>query len=263
MVAEIMMDSGSLSSINECGKNFLEKKTVKKICAAICDDEKKICEIYQEKIKNLSEKLEVSFEIEIFWEETEFLQELFLEKFDLVFLDIDMPHISGMEIAKRMMELEEKPLLVFITNRNELVYQTFEYQPLGFLRKSFFDEEIEAVLRRAVQKIAEAESRYVFKNGNQLTQVKISDIFYFEADKNYVYLYTRQEKYHFRGTLSAVEEALCGHHFIRIHKGFFVNQEAVFQLGADCVKLENGVVLPIGRTNREEVRKRLMRYFLR
>lgn len=230
---------------------------------AICDDETKICELYRDCVKKILDNHGFSATIQIFDSEHHFLEECMTECFHLVLLDIDMPNINGMDIAKLINELAIRPILVFATNQDALVYDTFQFQPLAFIRKSHFDEEIETVIIRSFEKLQELKSTYSFRYDSKMIQVKLTDILYFEANQNYLQIYTHDQNYRFRDTLRNIESELFGKGFLRIHKGFLVNQEAVYQMSGDEIVLTNGAVLPIGRTNREQIRLRLMRYMMR
>ena len=230
---------------------------------AICDDETKICELYQERVRKVLDKHGFYASIQIFDSEYHFLEECMSGCFHLVLLDIDMPNINGMDIAKLMNGLTIRPILVFVTNQDALVYDTFQYQPLAFIRKSHFEEEIEMVIVRSFEKLHEAKSTYSFRFDSKIVQLNLTDILYFEADQNYLQIYTGDQSYRYRDTLHNVESELIGKGFLRIHKGFLVNQEAVYQMSGDEVVLNNGTVLPIGRTNREQIKQRLMRYMMR
>lgn len=230
---------------------------------AICDDETKICELYKDRVKKIIDKHGLSTSIQTFDSENHFLEECMSGCFHLVLLDIDMPNISGMDIAKLMNGLTIRPILVFVTNQDALVYDTFQFQPLAFIRKSHFDEEIETVIIRSFEKLLEAKSTYSFRYNSKIVQLKLTDIMYFEADQNYLQIYTGDQVFRFRDTLHNVESELIGKGFLRIHKGFLVNQEAVYQMSGDEVVLNNGAVLPVGRTNREQIKQRLMRYMMR
>lgn len=230
---------------------------------AICDDETKICELYQDRVKKIIDQHGFCASIQIFDSEHHFLEECMTERFHLVLLDIDMPDISGMDIAKLMNGLTVRPILVFVTNQDALVYDTFQFLPLAFIRKSHFDEEIESVIIRSFEKLHEAKSTYSFRYDAKMIQLKLADIMYFEANQNYLQIYTDNQVFRYRDTLQNVESELSRKGFLRIHKGFLVNQEAVYQLSGEDVVLNNGAVLPIGRTNREHIRQRLMRYMMR
>lgn len=230
---------------------------------AICDDEAKICELYKDHVNKILKNHELSASIHTFDSELIFLTECMTGRYRLVLLDIDMPIMSGMQIAERMKELAVRPLLVFVTNQDALVYDTFQFQPFAFIRKSHFEEEIESVILRSFETIMEVKSTYSFRHEATLIQVKLTDILYFEASQNYLLLHTVDEVFRLRGTLHTVESELSMKGFIRIHKGFLVNQEAVYQMSGEEVILSSGMRLPIGRINRDEIKQRLMRYMMR
>lgn len=83
---------------------------------------------------------------------------------------------------------------------------------------------------------------------------------YFESDGNYIELHSEGDTYKFRGTIASVEAELTGKSFIRIHKGFIANLRRIFALHGDELELDNGERLPVGRSNKENVRRALMRY---
>jgi DNA-binding LytR/AlgR family response regulator len=171
-----------------------------------------------------------------------------------------MPKHNGMEIAELILNKEFKTLLIFVTNQETLVYQSFQYHPFGFIRKNFFNEEIEQLICNAVNKLSKEQATITFKNRNELIRIKISEILYFESDSNYVKMFTTETNYHYRETLSTLEKKLASKGFIRIHKGYLVNQHFVYAIRYEEIELTNGDLLPIGRTNRDSVRKQIMKY---
>ncbi len=179
---------------------------------------------------------------------------------DILFLDIDMPDISGMDIAGKLMEIESKPLLIFVTSHDELVYESLQYHPFGFIRKSFFDEEIEKVLKDCEAELKDRKKHFHFRMESRDIVLSLTDILYFEADGNYLKLYTEVEMFRFRSTVTAVENSLVNHGFIRIHKGFLVNQSAVKMIGRDGLAMVNGEFLPLGKNYVDEAKQKLLRY---
>ena len=184
---------------------------------------------------------------------------------ELLLLDIDMPGLSGLEIAGRLTgeRSGRELLLVFVTNHDELVYDSLRYHPFGFIRKSHFREEIGGLLRDCEKKLRERERYFSFRSGAESIKVKISEILYFESEGNYLKLVTAEREYRLRDTVGAVENTLAEEGFIRIHRGFLVNQEAVRVLGAAEAELVTGRRLPIGRSYAEAAKKRLMGYMRR
>lgn len=181
---------------------------------------------------------------------------------DILLLDIDMPNISGLELAKELSALHKKPLLVFVTSHDDLVYDSLQYHPFGFVRKSFLSAELPQVLRDCVMELEKKDTSFCFKTNSETVRVPISEIRYFESDGNYIKLIALSQEYRFRGIISAIENTLSDNGFVRIHKGFLVNQTAVNLLRADEVLIDNGAALPIGRTYAGAARQRLMRYMM-
>ena len=179
---------------------------------------------------------------------------------DLLFLDIDMPGISGMDIAYSLNHLEHKPLLVFVTNHDELVYESFQYHPFGFIRKKYFDSEIRTVLEDCKKELRFRTKHFCFRMNGQETALLLSDILYFEADGNYLKLCGLSGQYHFRSTILSVEEQLKEDGFLRVHKGFLVNRAAVRVVGRDELELVNGERLPLGEKYAEAAKREILRY---
>lgn len=249
-----------LTMMTEGAYREYRSKTLIKI--AICDDEPKICSLYQTKVQFILKEHGTEASIDTYAQPLEFLEALKVQEYDLMLLDIDMPEMSGLQIAEKIQELPKKPLLIFVTNQDALVYQTFLYHPFSFIRKSFLDEELEIVLFQALKELAGRKIRYTFRCEKETVSLLLHEILYLEAEGNYIQLHTRDGIYRFRETLASVERELEQQGFVRIHKGFLVNQEAVYRIGSDEVILLNKERLPIGRSSKEQAKERLMRYLL-
>lgn len=227
---------------------------------AFCDDEAKILEDFSVKIKKEFEKLNCEIDLYTTAHSVELLEHLKGCPVDILFLDIDMPAISGMDIAEALLNSEIKTLLVFVTGQDALVYKSFKYHPFGFIRKTYFDKEITGVVKGLVEEIQKNSDTFLFKTNDSVNRIKLKDILYFESESNYLNLHTANTVYKFRSTLSAIEKELSAKGFIRTHKGFLVNQEHIFSVKSENIVLSNNLVLPIGRTNRDVIKARIMRY---
>lgn len=230
------------------------------IKVAFCDDEVKILENFSLKIKREFEKLNCEIDLYTTAHSIELLEYLKSCPVDILFLDIDMPTINGMEIAESLLNSEIKTLLVFVTGQDVLVYKSFEYHPFGFIRKTYFDEEITGVVKDLVEEIQKSSDTFLFKTNDSFNRIKLKDILFFESESNYLNLHTTDTVYKFRSTLLAIEKELSAKGFIRTHKGFLVNQEHIFSVKSESIILTDREVLPIGRTNRDEIKARIMRY---
>lgn len=225
----------------------------------ICDDEPKILSDISAKVKAMLPEAAVCE----FTRETTLLKEITENNCDILLLDIDMPEISGLDIAARLTSLEKKPLLVFVTSHDELVYDSLQFHPFGFIRKSYMDKEMPRILAECVTELGSREKHFCFHISNGDVKLPLDEILYFESDGNYLKLFSRDSEYRFRSTLSAVENTLSDNGFIRIHKGFLVNQSAIKILASDEAELVNGTRIPIGRSYADTAKKQFMRYMLK
>ena len=92
------------------------------------------------------------------------------------------------------------------------------------------------------------KSAFTFKSGTENVRIPLEEILYYESDGNYLKLFTKEQEYRLRDTVTAVENALSTSGFVRIHSGFLVNQSAVKKLSAEEAELINGVRIPIGKS---------------
>ena len=120
---------------------------------AVVDDEQIILNSIHKKIEKILYDLNAEFEIQDFTSGKTALKEITEKGFDVIFLDIDMPDVSGMTIAKKIRMQEENIEIVFITNKDELVYDAIKVVPFRFIRKSRFDEEIQEALHEFIAKL--------------------------------------------------------------------------------------------------------------
>ncbi len=120
---------------------------------AICDDETTLVnEIYKIVLHEIS-KFTTEVEIKCFTNGNNLLEQHQENPFEIVFLDIDMPKISGFEIAKKLRENFSKAYIIFITSHEELVYESMDFQPFHFLRKHCntpLEESISSVIKKLI-----------------------------------------------------------------------------------------------------------------
>lgn len=227
---------------------------------AVCDDEIKTLENLSAVIKDkfLSLNIEGNYFVSNYPEEL--IEILEKEKIDVLFLDIDMPKISGMDIGQYLLNKSIDILLIFVTSHDALVYESFKYHPFGFIRKSHLEDEISQVISSIAKKLEDKKESILIKVNNEIVKINLNEILYFEAESNYVNLYTKKEKYRFRETIGNLEKQLINKGFLRVHKGYLISQKEVFLIKAKEVKLYDETLIPIGRSYSEGVKKELMKY---
>lgn len=230
------------------------------IQVAVCDDEKRVLNEISSKAQNSFADINCPTKMFKTDNPFELIEHINNSVIDVVFLDIDMPSLSGMDIAQSLMDNEIKTLLIFVTSHDALVYQSFKYHPFGFIRKSHFDEEIGTVVKSLVVELQKKSEYFTFKTNEGFFKVLFSDILYFESESNYINLHCIDKQYRFRSTITSLEQDLSSKDFIRTHKGFLVNQQHIFAIKGDDIELSDKKLLPIGRTNRDRIKKTILRY---
>lgn len=171
-------------------------------------------------------------------------------KYDLLFLDIDMPGLNGIELCRRLRADGSQALVTFISGKEELVFQTFEVQPFRFVRKSHFMEELPQLaddicreLRGRVETsviVAEQHSQRIFTFG-------VQSLIYIEAFAKTCRFVTVSGETVLNAKLMALEEQLAPHGFVRCHRSYLVNCRYIFSIQKDSVTLDDHTVLPVSR----------------
>jgi len=153
--------------------------------------------------------------------------------YDVVFLDIDMPGFTGMQLAEAFASLDRQPAIVFVTAHSEYAVKAFDVAATDYLVKP-----VELTrLRQAVERLAPAESggparvdRIPVEKGGRKLLLAVDDIFYIMAKDDYSYLHTDSERYLSTISLSQMESRLVPRGFYRVHRRFLVNLAQVSEV---------------------------------
>lgn len=229
----------------------------------ICDDEIMILKQISGYVDNLLSGLCVEYQIRTFEKSLELLDDLRNQNVDILLLDIDLPQINGMEIASELKQLRHQPLLIFVTSHESLVYESFQYQPFDFIRKSCYEKDLKLSLERAIKQLINQKKDYCLEYADRMIRLQLSEILYFESSANYLRIVTENNIYQQRKSLHQVEVELKDFGFVRIHRGYLINQKAVHVLKNDRVILTNKEEIPIGRHYSVTARQELINYLRR
>ncbi|CCQ95556.1 Two component transcriptional regulator, LytTR family [[Clostridium] ultunense Esp] len=174
--------------------------------------------------------------------------------FDIIFLDIDMPKMDGLEVAEIIRKKDEETILIFLTSMEDVVYKAFKYDTFRFIRKSHMDKELEEALQSSLEKLK--DEKHIFKTTNGDLSLYISDILYFEFMDRAVYIKTFDGIYKTNIRRFKDIEDIFGHKgFVSIHRSCMVNENYVKSLGNLDIILDNDEKLPVSRYRMEEVKR--------
>ena len=209
------------------------------------------------------------------------------DKPDLVFLDVQMPRLNGLQVCEALVGASgSPPLVIFVTAYDEYALKAFEIHALDYLLKPFDRNRFQSALRHARQQLGGAGARssdarlaalledlrpgsrkpdrLVFKQNGRVIFVRIDTIDWVEADGNYVRMHAGQESHYLRETLAGIEAQLPVEKFMRISRSIIVNLDRVKELqplfyGDYLVLLHNGSRLNMSRTYRDRLEALLER----
>ena len=229
---------------------------------AICDDEEIFLQQTQKLLAPIAEEYFAYVEIDCYLDNQKMLLEHENNAYDIVVLDIQMEPLDGFQTAERLSEMEHCCKLIFLSSREELVFQSFSYEPVYFVRKGPPDRMGEE-FRRSFKRIREKLNHEIylsFTNADDMIEkVPLTDIESIQSSRNYLLYYTLDGRvFRQRKTMEEEERALGRYGFFRIHRAFLVNESHVVQVkrGIRSVQLRSGALLEVGRNYREHVRKK-------
>ncbi len=233
---------------------------------AICDDEEAAIAIISASVEALLASKGIPSELHKFISAKKCLEYFKSEAADLLFLDIAMPEADGIMLARKLMSLktERKPEIIFVSNNQNRVFETFQVQPFGFVRKDNFMNDISNVLKRYVEtKMTSKDTARQFEihDASGVSLVRVSRIMYIESYRNTQTVHLHEgENIILHSTLDNIFSQVKDYDFIRIHKGYIVACAYIKNFGRNEIVLKSGEALPVGRVYYKEAMERYMTY---
>ena len=189
------------------------------------------------------------------------------EHIDLIFLDINMPDISGIELIKN---IAHKPLVIFTTAYSEYAVQGFELSAVDYLIKPFLFERFFKAVNKAyeqynlknkktisvTQEKSFAEDYIFVKADYSSVKIYLKDILYLEGLKDYVKIHTKEKKILTLITMKKIEEKLPSSNFIRVHRSFIVAIDKIESIQRNRIII-NSIWIPVGNSYKNEFYKRI------
>lgn len=230
------------------------------IRAAICDNESTILDYLYEHISKEFERQKTNVQIDKYTSGKDFLNVHKAEPYDVVFLDIDMPKISGFDIAEK---ISGKALIIFVTTHDELVYSSLKFQPFRFLRKTHLDNELSETLSAVIEHIAKrkVEKKIEFQTKERKVYLLADEIEYIEVYGHWLrVVVTTGEPIECYGSLSEFEKILAPIGFVRTYKSYLVNLKYVYSMEKTNVVMDNKTEIPLSRYKAAEIKEKFKEY---
>ena len=180
---------------------------------------------------------------------------------DMLFLDIEMGGINGMETAKRIRAQDGNLVLVFVTGYADYVFDGYTVNALDYVLKPCRDTRLREVMQRALGQMHRlAPGMFTFKNVDGLVRVAKDKILYLMSDKRVVTVYAAGRTYTYYGRLDDAETEL-GEGFIRLHQRYLARTEAIERIEGSTAYI-GGEALPISRANHQKALLAFTRHML-
>lgn len=190
---------------------------------------------------------------------------------DVVFLDVEMPKMNGIEVAKTLVKLKKVPIIIFATAYPQFAAEAFRINAVDYLLKPYDDRQLNQTIERIEKRLSpaltvdspEKLSKLAVETGGEIHYILPQDILYIYRDDKVTKITTQTENYDVRTTLKELESRLLPFSFFRIHKGYLVNLKYVSRLtpwfnGAYQLELEGlNQKLSVSRNYVKDLRQRL------
>jgi len=192
----------------------------------------------------------------------------FLQKnpVDLVFIDIQMPGLTGLEVIK---SLARKPRFIITSAYREYALDGYDLDVLDFLVKPVSYERFLKSLSKFINTSAlslpvnPAAPRFIFiREGRKMTKIFLDSIVYLESQKDHIKIVTGDESFTTRGTMSYYEQWLPKNEFSRVHRSYLVSFSKIKAYTEDDVEMNDGKLIPVGELYRKAFRVVLQKHFL-
>lgn len=227
----------------------------------ICDDEMTTCTVLEEQLRTFFSGINVKIDVEIFFNGDSLVKYLEREHTpDILFLDIELPGMNGIEVGKYIRTIlnDSNLFLIYISWKTEYALELFQNQPFDFLIKPIEKEQLYHVMEKILCIIEKNECDFVYKNQGYTYRIMYKDILYFQSDGRKVNIIMKEKTESFYGKLSEVEQICPEEMFLRIHKSYLVNIHHAKEITYKWIKMINGDVLDISKTKRVDIRRKLM-----
>lgn len=192
------------------------------------------------------------------------LIEIKINKYDLVYLDVELGKVNGIDIAHYLLEQNSQCIIVFVTGYYQYIHQSFKLRICNFIHKPFEDREFELVYYQALELYQRRNSTFTFNTSKGKQIFNPFDILYIETYYNSLKIVTNDKSYYSNIKNSKViKSSLKPFDFMQIHQSIFVNFHFVDRIHNDTVIMKNTQEFPISLNKKQEIITAFNKFIMR
>lgn len=225
---------------------------------AICDDDIKVTSLVENYLCEITRNTDINISIDVFYDGSTLVDHCKNQKmrYDIIYLDIEMKTMGGIEAAKNIRLYDREVILIFVSNYDNYLKELLEIEPFRFLDKPIVKEDFENYFYKAINRIKNNDEAFTFKYQKEHYKIRYRDIIYFESCKRVIIIITQDTMYQFYGKLNDIEKLIYEkkHNFLRIHQSYLVNLKYIKKISFSYIELENGELLKISDERQKKVR---------
>lgn len=229
---------------------------------AICDDEPLSIKELSNLITTYAREHNHKIQHTTYSSAEQFLKEIRVQnkQFDLLFLDIKMKKINGMEAAKIIRKMDEAMIIIFVSALHEYVFDAFDVNAKGFLVKPIKKEKLYDILNKSFSKLEEnLKCSLNLYHCGELEKILFKDIYYCEVQDHSVFVYEREKINQYQGKIDDLEKEL-NDDFFRCHRSFIVNLRFVNSYRDNMIFMQSGEKIPVAGRRQKEFWKSLLHF---
>lgn len=227
---------------------------------AIVEDEDTYARVLMEYLYRVEEAKEIALEL-VRYKNAVLLLEGYTADYNLIFMDIRMPYLNGMDAAHKLRELDSNVLLIFITSMTQYAIKGYEVDALDYILKPIGYYEFELKFARALQRmhLREQQPTLIVPATEGKVCLKIDDIRYIETSGHHVIYHTKEKEYKQYATLATAADKLEEHYFYKCNSCYLVNLKYVQKIKGYLVTVD-GKELQISQPKKKDFVRKLMEY---
>lgn len=212
---------------------------------AIIDDIQENTSCLQSLLNDYAARNDKDFNIVTFDSTINFLDK-YDSSYDILFVDINMPVMSGYELSRKIRSIDETIMIVFVTTMKQYAVDGYSVNAFDFLLKPVVYGRLKQTLDKALYLLDKKKSSVIqIKTGGRMRVIDTSAVMYIESNRHNIFIYTEKDRYETNGTLKQMESVMPKEFFVRVNYAFIVNMRYISKINGNDIVMEDQKIITI------------------